>query len=281
MEKIVAILVVLAVPVMGSGQDLLVPHQHHEWARFPAGSWKQVRQVKQSFKDGELRSSITTTTKVRLKSVGPDYIVLEQESKSEVSGQVFEKPLRELKTGINGQYGEQTVHITPGGKEKLEILGRVYLCELRNTESQSDEATVIGKVFYHPSTSPFILRREFEFTANGQEKPERKTVSQVIAVDKPYPVLSEIKSVAFIVQNSRSLEGSVETVEAQCSEVPGFVVGTWSTTYDEQGQVTEKLVVELLNYEIAPNSAQTSQVRSKGIFRNRRRRIFDESVDMR
>src|SRR5690606_22322451 len=129
-----AIVLLLLLASFGQAQELLVPHEHHEWAAFPQGSWKQVRRVTASFKAGEADSLMTTTLSDRLKEGWPDYIVLEREAKSEVSGQVFEKPVREFRSGINGQQGTQRVKITPGGEQKLTILGKAYPCEVRNME---------------------------------------------------------------------------------------------------------------------------------------------------
>ena len=273
-----AIVLLLLLASFGQAQELLVPHEHHEWAAFPQGSWKQVRQVTESFKAGELVSSMTTTLTVRLKEVGPDYIVLEREAKSEVSGQVFEKPVREFRSGINGQQGAQRVKITPGGEQKLTILGKAYPCEVRNMEIFDDSTRVVGKVFYNATTPPYILRREYQFLPPEGVTPVKQMISEVIALDKPYPVLSEIKTVAFVVQKTTSDDESSEIVEAQCVDVPGFVVGTWMTAYDRQGELKSKTTVQLLNYEIAPEVTLPAATRGKGLFKNKRqqRRMLDE-----
>lgn len=269
---------VLVLPLVGQAQELLVPHQHHEWASFPEGSWKQVRQVTETFKEGELVSSMTTTLTIRLKQVGKDYIVLEREAKSEVSGQVFEKPIREFRSGLNGQSGTQRVRITPGGEKQLSILGKAYNCEVRQMEVLGEPTKVSGKVFYNANTPPFILRREHSFTPEGAEMPQKEIVSEVVALNKPYPVLTEIKTVAFIVQKSTSAEETTETVEAQCTEVPGFVVGTWMTAYDANGKLKSKTTVQLLNYEVAAETTNPTATKAGGLFRNKRqqRRLFDE-----
>jgi len=268
---------VLFLPLAGQAQELLVPHQHHEWASFPEGSWKQVKQVTETFKEGELVSSMTTTLTVRLKEVGKDYIVLQREAKSEVSGQVFEKPIREFRSGLNGQSGAQRVRITPGGEQKLSILGKSYNCEVRQMEVLNEPTKISGKIYYSPKVPPYILRREHTFTPEGAESPQKEMVSEVVALNKPYPVLSEIKTVAFIVQKTTSSDETTETVEAQCTEVPGFVVGTWMTAYDGNGKLKSKTTVQLLNYEVAAETIKPTAAKA-GLFRNKRqqRRVFDD-----
>ncbi|MHC2066951.1 hypothetical protein ACYFX5_05740 [Bremerella sp. T1] len=277
MLRAVAILFMLILPTLGQAQELLVPHEHHEWASFPEGSWKQIKQVTETFKEGELVSSMTTTLTIRLKEVGKDYIVLEREAKSEVSGQVFEKPIREFRSGINGQSGTQHVRITPGGEQNLSILGKSYPCEIREMQVLNEPTKITGKIFYNPKTPPFILRREHRFTPEGADAPQKQMVSEVIAVNKPYPVLTEIKTVAFIVQKTTSPDETTETVEAQCADVPGFVVGTWMTAYDANGKLKSKTTVQLLNYEVATEAMQPTTTKT-GLFRNKRtqRRLFDE-----
>lgn len=278
MRGALAFLIVCWLASVGSAQELLVPHEHHEWASFPAGSWKQVRQVSETFKDGKVISSITTTVTIRLKEVGADFIVLEREAKSEVSGQVFEKPLREFRSGLNGLQGTQTVHIRPAGQQKLNILGRTYDCEVRQLEVLGEPTKIEGKVFYDPQTPPYLLRREYQFTSAGAEKPDKQMLSEVMAVNKPYPVLTEIKTVAFVVQKTTSADETSEAVEAQCIDVPGFVVGTWMTAYDKDGNLKAKTTVELLNYEVAPEVMLPAAARGKGLIRAKRqqRRLFDE-----
>ncbi|GAA4422824.1 hypothetical protein [Bremerella cremea] len=277
MLRVAALLFMLLLPCVGHAQELLVPHEHHEWASFPEGSWKQVKQVTETFKDGELVSSMTTTLTIRLKEVGQDYIVLEREAKSEVSGQVFEKPIREFRSGINGQSGGQRVRITPAGEQKISILGKPFKCEVRQMEVLDEPTKIVGKVFYNPETPPYILRREYTFTPVGAETPQKQMVSEVIALNKPYPVLTEIKTVAFIVQKTTSSDETTETVEAQCADVPGFVVGTWMTAYDANGKLKSKTTVQLLNYEVAAQEMVPATTKT-GIFRNKRnqRRVFDE-----
>ena len=277
MSRVFALMFLLALPCLGQAQELLVPHEHHEWASFPEGSWKQIKQVTETFKDGELVSSMTTTMTIRLKEVGKDYIVLEREAKSEVSGQVFEKPIREFRSGINGQSGAQRVRITPVGEQKISILGKPYKCSVRQMEVLNEPTKIVGKVFYNPDTRPYILRREHTFTPAGAETPQKQMVAEVIALDKPYPVLTEIKSVAFIVQKTTSPDETTETVEAQCTEVPGFVVGTWMTAYDAEGKLKSKTTVQLLNYEVATEKVMPATTKT-GLFHSRRqqRRLFDE-----
>lgn len=277
MLRAVAIMFVLVLPILGQAQELLVPHEHHEWASFPEGSWKQVKQVTETFKEGELVSSMTTTLTIRLKEVGKDYIVLEREAKSEVSGQVFEKPIREFRSGLNGQSGGQRVRITPGGEQKLSILGRPYNCQVRQMEVLGEPTKITGKIFYNSETPPFILRREHTFTPEGAEAPQKEMISEVVALNKPYPVLTEIKTVAFIVQKTTAADETTETVEAQCTDVPGFVVGTWMTAYDANGKLKSKTTVQLLNYEVAAEATNPTTTKT-GLFRNKRqqRRVFDD-----
>ncbi|MEX0793540.1 MAG: hypothetical protein WD045_10415 [Pirellulaceae bacterium] len=255
-----------------TGQELLVPHEHHEWARFPAGSSKQVRQVTETFKEGELISTSTTTLKLRLTEVGEDFIVLERESTSEVRGQTFDKPKREFRSSLNNEPSNSTATVTIDGKDSLTIQGKAFPCEVRRVEIQGPTSRIVGKVFYHPGVAPFVLRREYLTSNEGSDKPEREVVSEVIALAKPYPVLTELKTVAFILSQTTAPGESAETVEAQCVDVPGFVVGTWTTVFDAQGQIKSRTTVELLDYQVASDSTMQTSTRDRGLFRGKRQR---------
>ena len=72
--------------------ETLIPRQHHEWGRFPVGSWKKVRLVTEKLdRTGQVISSnisVTTTTVVAVHRVA---VELRLETVVEVAGKQFPK----------------------------------------------------------------------------------------------------------------------------------------------------------------------------------------------
>ncbi|MGY8768755.1 MAG: hypothetical protein ACKVH8_10070 [Pirellulales bacterium] len=266
---------VLCTSSLASAQDFLVPHEHHEWASFAPGSWKQLRQTNETFKDGELVSTSITTSTIRLKDVGSDSILLERSAKSEVRGQVYDKPLREFRTGLNGQPPNRIAQITPKGNTQIVIFGKSYPCQVREVEIHSDTSRIIGTVHYSASVAPYILKKEYEILSSSDDV-QKKITTEVLSLGLPFKVLAEIKEVAFLKTTSKTAAQTVETIEVQSTEVPGFVVANWVTTRNADNQIIARSTTEILNYEIIPMRDMSTSVRSKGLFRNRgSRRVFE------
>ncbi|PHS00480.1 MAG: hypothetical protein COA78_23810 [Blastopirellula sp.] len=267
---------VLCLASHASAQDLLVPHEHHEWASFAPGSWKQLRQTNETFKDGELVSTSITTSTIRLKEVDRDSILLERSAKSEVRGQVYDKPLREFRTGLNGQPPNRIARITLKGNTQIVIYGKSYPCQVREVEIHSDTSKIVGTVHYSASVAPYLLKKEYEILSPSSGDIQKKITTEILSLGLPFKVLAEIKEVAFLKTTEKTATKTIETIEVQSTEVPGFIVANWVTTRDANNQIIARSTTEILNYETKLVQDMQTSARSKGLFRNRNsRRVFE------
>ncbi|MFI4876210.1 MAG: hypothetical protein ACIALR_12755 [Blastopirellula sp. JB062] len=271
-----AILIWLSSIGLCAAQDtpnLLTPHDHHEWARFAPGSWKKLRHTTQVYQDGVAGPTNVTTQTIRLKEVGDDYVVLETESQSEVGGQVFDKPTLSFRSGISGEPERYSATVTPGEDEALSVNGIQHRCQVRKVVITGQEEEISGSVLYCPTTAPWVLRRRFEAKSIGGDAIIKTIATDPIALEMPYPVLAENKSVAFfrtrIVVPEKT---STTSVEIHCAEIPGFVVASSSTTVDSSGRPINRTTTSLISYEaILAEKSSAAAVRRRGLFRRRNR----------
>ncbi|MCC9631968.1 hypothetical protein LOC68_26530 [Blastopirellula sp. JC732] len=253
--------------------DLLTPHDHHEWARFAPGSWKKLRHTTQIYKDGAAGPISVTTQTIRLKEVGDDYVLLETASQSEVGGQVFDKPTLSFRSGLSGEPDRYTATVTPGEQEALVVNGVTYPSQLRKVVITGQSEEISGNVLYCPATAPWVLRRRFEAREIGGGMVTKTIATDPIALDMPYPVLAENKTVAFfrtrIVVPEKT---STTSVEIHCADVPGFVVSSSTTTIDASGKMINRTTTTLVSYEakLAEQNSPTA-IRRRGLFSRRNR----------
>lgn len=269
-----AILIWLMSVSVCAGQDLpdlLTPHDHHEWARFAPGSWKKLRHTSQVFKDGVAGPISISTQTIRLKEVGDDYVILETASQSEVGGQVFDKPTLTFRSGLSGEPDRYTATVTPGDQEAISVNGIAYPCQLRKVVITGQTEEVSGNVLYCPTTAPWVLRRRFETREIGGDAVIKTIATDPIALDMPYPVLAENKTVAFfrtrIVVPEKT---STTSVEIHCADVPGFVVSSSTTTNDAAGKTLNRTTITLVSYEAKPAERNSAAARRRGLFRRNR-----------
>ncbi|UUO08670.1 hypothetical protein M4951_10205 [Blastopirellula sp. J2-11] len=271
-----AILIWLASVTFCAAQDapdLLTPHDHHEWARFAPGSWKKLRHTTQVYKDGVAGATNVSTQTIRLKEVGDNYVVLETTSQSEVGGQVFDKPTLSFRSGLSGEPDRYTATVTPGEQEALSVNGVTYPCQLRKVVITGPSEEISGSILYCPQTAPWVLRRRFEAKAIGGDVVTKTIATDPIALEMPFPVLAESKTVAFF--RTRIIipeKTSTTSVEIHCADVPGFVVSSSSTTVDSSGKTINRTTTNLISYEATP-AEQTSAtaIRRRGLFSRRNR----------
>lgn len=271
-----AILIWLASVSLCAAQDvpdLLTPHEHHEWARFAPGSWKKLRHTSQVYKDGIAGPVSITTQTIRLKEVGDDYVILETNAQSEVGGQVFDKPTLSFRSGLSGEPDRYTATVTPGEQEALVVNGITYPCQLRKVVITGQSEEISGNVLYCPATAPWILRRRFEAREIGGDTVTKTIATDPIALDMPYPVLAESKTVAFFRTRIVAPEKTATTsVEIHCADVPGFVVSSSSTTTDATGKMINRTTTSLISYEASfPEQNSAAAVRRRGLFSRRNR----------
>jgi hypothetical protein len=226
--------------------------RHHAWARFQPGAWKLVRVVTESLDEGGHVTSVNTTeTKTSLLRTESDGVVLEVEVGVEVAGKQFDGLPQCIKQGFHGELAGGDVRLLPSTSAELSIEDKKVACRSQQVEIHGSSGKTTVDVFFSDTLAPYVLRRQSKTTdPSGAFLSE--SVSEVVALDMPQRILSEIKNVACIKTVQKTPRGSVTTLAMSAPEVPGGVVYQTTKETDTNGRLIRRSTLELLNYGSRP-----------------------------
>jgi hypothetical protein len=246
--------------------------RHHSWARFQPGAWKLVRVVTESLDEGNRVLSVNTTeTKTSLLRTESDGVALEVEVGVEVAGKQFDGLPQCLKQGFHGELAGGEVKVRPPQSAEVSIEDKKIPCRSQQIEVDGSASRTSVNVYYSDTVSPFILRRQSKTTDASGSTVLSETVSEVVALDMPQRVLSEIKNVACIKTVQKTPRGSVTALAMSSPEVPGGVVYQTTKESDTAGRLVRRSTLELVNYGSRP---ETERVGLFGRKRQARRKLI-------
>jgi hypothetical protein len=268
---LLAILATVGFSNQAVSQEPLHAAELNPWARFGIGSWKKVRAFSESLTDGKVETTSVKDTKTTLVEVTDTHYVLKVETTVEVAGKKFVADPKYLQQGYNGETNGQTVEIKKIGPGEVLIDGRKYPSEIRQVTVNGDELKRVSLVYVSESVSPFILRRETKATDAAGTTRSYDSFVDVVAVDMPFRVLSESKTVSHVRTVVRQVSGgSTVVMEVHCADVPGGVVAHSAKELNVAGRVVSRESLELTEYQVVPIEPATTAS-------NGRRRIFQRT----
>ncbi|MDA1050536.1 MAG: hypothetical protein O3C40_08645 [Planctomycetota bacterium] len=225
----------------------------HAWAHFGIGSWKLVRVYMETLgESGEVESVSITETKTTLDKADEKGYALKVEVTVEVAGKRFQAEPKYLAYGYHGELQGQTVELKQLGSGHAEICGHKYTTGTRHIVINSGTTQSVSTVEYSDTVAPYFLKRTTEITDNETNNRNYHSVVEVIAVDMPEKVLTEVKSAAHVktietFDNGTSKVTKV-TLEVHCESVPGGVVSHTSKQVGADKRITRS-TLELIDYE--------------------------------
>ncbi len=241
-----------------AAEDGGISARHHSWARFQPGAWKLVRVATESLDEsGRVNGVNITETKTSLLRVDTDGVVLEVEVGVEVAGKQFDGQPQCLKQGFHGELAGGEVKFLPVAGAEVSIEDRKIPCRSQQVEVAGPAGRTSVNVFFSDTLSPYILRRQSKTTDAHGTSVLSETLSEVVALDMPQRVLSEIKNVACIKTVQKSPKGAVTTLAMSSPEVPGGVVSQTTKETDATGRLIRRSTLELLNYGSRPETERT------------------------
>ncbi len=248
-----AILLLAALaPCECAGQDIGVSARHNSWARFQNGAWKLVRVSTDTLDDsGRVTATSITETKTSLTRTEADGVVLEVEVGVEIAGKQFDGLPQCVKQGFHGELSGGDVKSQPSVAAEVTIEDHKFPCRSQQVEIGGASGRTAVTLCYSDSLAPFILRRESK-TTDAANNVVSETLSEVVALDMPQRVLSEMKNVACIKTVQKTPKGTVTTLAMSSSDVPGGVVSQTSKELDPAGRLLRRSTLELLNYGTRP-----------------------------
>jgi hypothetical protein len=240
-----------------------IPREHHEWAKFPAGSWKRVRLTSEKLDEhGNVVSTSSTETTTTLISVGDDVVNLRVETLVEVAGKQFNKMPQLVTQGLSGDVEHTATpdrrSVQRGGRDRIKIDGRDLVSEIRTVTIIGRTCQWTSRIHYCGDVAPYVLRRETRSQDIQLKKTNYETQVEVVAVDMPQDVKGEIKPASHIRTVHSTPRGKTVTLEIRCEDVPGGFVAHTGKELDAAGNVVGRSKLELIDYSIAPAGASAN-----------------------
>lgn len=250
-------------------EDVGFCSRHHPWGGFEPGAWKLVRVVTETLDpDGSLTGTSTTDTRTTLVEAGPDTLTLRQSVTVEVAGKRFEAEPKSVTQGLCGQRPGQAVRFSQPKPAEVVIEQQPVDCRVQRMTINGQSTTAVTNVYYSDDIEPHVLRRETVVTNGDGEGLISESTTEVLALNMPFRVLSEIQTTAQLRTVHKHPKGTVVTTTVHSPRVPGGVVAHWSKELDPQGNIIRRSTLELLDYGLESEEVRT------GIFGRRRGRLF-------
>ncbi|MCC7084673.1 MAG: hypothetical protein IT427_06670 [Pirellulales bacterium] len=224
----------------------------HVWGRFDAGSWKRVRIVTETLNDhGEVSSAATTETKTTLLGVNSKSLRLKIEATVDLDGKRFTSQSRVIEYGFFSPQPSASAEMQWVGTGHVTIGDRRLPCQVRQVTASSGGTRHVTKLYLSDSIEPFVLKRETAtIEANGKPATNLTSTVEVIALDMPVHVQREMKSAAIERTIQHTPQGTSETLDWTCVDVPGGIVSRTSKELDEKGKLLRRSTLELVDYHV-------------------------------
>jgi hypothetical protein len=250
-----------------------LPRDQHPWGQFKIGSWKRVKTTTETLNEkGEVTAVSTTETSTKLVDVDENGYTLMIEVVVEVAGKRFNAQPQIVRRGFNGEAEGQTVSVKKVGTGGLSVNDRNIPCEIRQVTIESGDTKRISTVHYSDALAPYVLKRETTSLDATGKPTQMQSQVEVMAIDMPSKVLTEIKSTSHVRVMHQQGKASTLTLEVHAADVPGGVVSHTSKETDETGRVVRRSTLELLDYGIGDGEDEQAQMVRKIFHRARTRR---------
>ena len=252
-------------PGIGLGQVTGISPEHHPWGSFDPEAWKLVRVITETLDDkGLVTSTSITETRTTLLQAEDDGVTLRIVACMEVAGKQLQAEPQTVKQGLHGEVVGQDLKIDDLGTAQVIVEGHKIPARVLQLESSGASSKTITKVYYSPTVTPHVLKRESATYDPTGENTLSETSVGVVAREMPYRVLAEVKSTSFIKAVQKHSKGTIITWAKTSTEVPGGIIAHSSKELDKTGRVIRRSTLELIDYGLEPAPERT------GIFGRRR-----------
>ena len=236
----------------------------HAWAQFGVGSWKRVRVYTESLDgNGKVKSVSITETKTTLEEVDEQGYALKVDVTVEVAGKRFMAEPNYVAYGYHGELQGQAITVKELEPGHASICSHKYETRTRQIVINGDKTQSVTTVQYSDTVAPYFLKRTTETIDNGTKEQNYQSVVEVIAVNMPEKVLTEVKSAAHVKTietfGSETSQVTKVTLEVHCDSVPGGVVSHTSKQLDATNTTTQRSTLELIDYEAINKEAALKQ----------------------
>jgi hypothetical protein len=230
-----------------------LPKEHHPWARFSEGAWREIEVVTETFdEDGKLFGQSITTQKEVLKAVAQDSYVLDVQATVDVSGKRIAGPwntrLLRLATDRMG-----AIFSTIRQSDKsLELNMGAINCQVWEVQSPEEGRNLLERLYYSPDAFPHVLRRDvIDHSENSAVESPALDTTMVTARFIPFPWEGRIIECVEQQTIRRREKGDSQTVALLSREVPGGEVQSQSTDFDPAGRRIRWSIQKLIGFGVS------------------------------
>lgn len=226
-----------------------LPREHHPWARFEPGAWREIRITTEAFDpDGKVLSRSVTTQQEVLESVTTDSYVLKLQATVELVGKriegAWQTRVLQLATDGEGQISSSLVR----DATTLQIGGQSIDCQVCEIRYREDAEDLIDRIYYSPEHFPHVVQRESALADEGEstETPFSQKLT-IAALDVPVPLGDRFTSGCWAKTVRRGVKGTSVRVAVLSETVPGGELSAWSTETDDQQVRVKWTTLELID----------------------------------
>lgn len=231
-------------------ERFLLPAEHHPWAHFPVGAWREIQTTTENFDEaGVVVSQSLTTQMENLQSVSPDRYALNVQATVDVVGKRVAGNWITRVLNMTTDDAGQIIETRRQEDQVLTLTNQDVNCQVWDVLHRDDARTLVDHILYSPEQYPHVLRRETAEVASpdGDPRPSEQAVN-IVAVEIPYLLGDQVLQCTCLRTTRQGDKGSTVKITLVSEQVPGGEVAVWTTDFDAQGKRARWSSQELLGY---------------------------------
>lgn len=236
-----------------------LPREHHRWARFEPGAWREVEVVTETFDEsGQLANRSTTTQKEILDAVADGKYALRVQATVLHSGKQIAGDWKTRALEIATDSASPLSESRRLEDRVLSVAGRSAECQVWELFYPRNGTQLREVIHYAPSRYPYVLQRETS-EPEQNESQELQQRTRVTAVDVSFQIRDKPLKCACSRTYRHRAKGETITFEFTNPDVPGGEVVVRTTDLDAEGRRVRWTVTTLLDFgESAPSTDGTA-----------------------
>lgn len=233
-----------------------IPREHHRWARFRVGAWREVRIVDETL---DAEQQVTGRSEIvrmeRLKEVGPKQFTLEQQVDIEVGGERVQSPPMTVTLGIATDEPGSVQSFTQSPPESVSLDGRDVEARVLTVETGGEAYTVRTRLLYSPVEPPYLLRSISEAVVPASEETVWRRTKKVLARELPFQWRDRQFAATFWEEQHVSTKGTKHSILVSVPGIPGGVVTRWTKETNLESRLIRREIQTLLDWGLGADVA--------------------------
>jgi hypothetical protein len=221
----------------------------HRWGRFHTGSWVVVRQGCETLdRDGRVVGNSVSETRSTLAAADDNGVTLHVQASLEIGGKKIAGAPQTLREGPAGEPLDGSNFIDLG-EENVVVQGRIYRCNVQQSETTVDGRKRIVKTWFAPHVAPYVLRKLTTTRNAATDEIVSETQMDVVSLSVERRILARLRPVAEVRIVERHDRGQTKAQAFCCPDVPGGVVSQTTEEFDAEGKLLRRTNIELVDFE--------------------------------